>query len=247
MIEKILRQFGLSEKETKVYLALLELGPASVRKIAEQSGINRGTSYDILKSLIDQGLASYFYKEKNQYFVAEDPERLVQVLENKANNLTQLEGEIKAIIPELKSLTKSGQKPVVKFYEGYQGIKSILQDVLEVMSKVVDQDREYLVYSSADISQYLYKEIPDFTEQRIKKKIKVKTIASGEGGKEYGLDERRWLTKEKSSPTYILIYANRVAMISLTTDKKPLGVIIEDNNLATTQKMIHNFIWQKLK
>lgn len=246
MIESILKQFGLSEKEIKVYLALLELGPAPVRKIAQRAGINRGTSYDILKSLISQGLASYFHKEKNQYFVAEDPERLKEVLEDKVNNLKKLEDKIETVIPELKSLIqKSGQKPVVKLYEGHKGIKSILQDVLEVMVK--NKEKEYLIYSSADIRQYLYQEFPNFTEQRIKKGIKVKAIAFGQGGMEEGLDERRWLTKEKSSPAYILIYDHKVAMISINEDKQPLGVIIEDRNLATTQKMIHNFVWQQLK
>ncbi|MCK4799448.1 TrmB family transcriptional regulator, partial [Candidatus Parcubacteria bacterium] len=49
MLEKSLHEFGLKEKEIKIYLALLDLGPSSIRKIAELAKVNRGTSYDILK------------------------------------------------------------------------------------------------------------------------------------------------------------------------------------------------------
>ena len=70
----ILKQLGFSEKEIKVYLTLLKSGPSSVRTLAQVSGINRGTTYDILKSLIAQGLVSYYNKAAHQYFTAESPE-----------------------------------------------------------------------------------------------------------------------------------------------------------------------------
>ena len=49
--EKALAMLGLSAKETAVYTALLSLGPASVRKVGETAGINRGTTYDALRIL----------------------------------------------------------------------------------------------------------------------------------------------------------------------------------------------------
>src|SRR5258708_27934173 len=66
-IEVILKNFGLSEKEISVYLALVELGPSSVREISAKSKVNRGTTYDILRALIKLGIASYYNKESKQY------------------------------------------------------------------------------------------------------------------------------------------------------------------------------------
>ena len=68
-----LKHLGFSEKEIKVYTTLLGLKQASVRQLAMASGVNRGTTYDILKSLMREGMTSYFHKEKKQYFVAESP------------------------------------------------------------------------------------------------------------------------------------------------------------------------------
>jgi HTH-type transcriptional regulator, sugar sensing transcriptional regulator len=221
------------------------LGPAAVRRIAVEAGVNRGTAYDILKSLIDLGLVSYYQQDKHQYFIAEDPERLGEALEKKAAQLKSIQGELTDIIPQLKSIyDKAGTKPVAKFYDGSAGIKIILQDVIAACSH--DQNPAYYAFSSSTIKNILHNAYPEFSDDRIKSGIKVKAISIGPGGQIQGLDERKWLTEKESAPTYTLIYAGKVAMISVDNNNNPLGVIIEDLNLYQTQKMIFEFIWNKL-
>ena len=53
--EEELRKYGLSEKEAKVYLALLKKGPSTVNEIAESADLVRTTTYDILKILREEG------------------------------------------------------------------------------------------------------------------------------------------------------------------------------------------------
>jgi len=245
MFEKILENLGLSEKEVKIYLTSLKLGPASVRRIAEGSEINRGTAYDILRGLIDLGLISYYHQDKKQYFIAEDPKKLKDAIKQKQEKLEETKTEIDRIIPQLRSIyNKAGTKPVVKYYEGYAGMKLILEDVISVSQTV--SDKEYYAFSSSTIKEYLYNVYPNFSKDRIEAGIKVKVISIGPGGETRGLDERKWLTKKESTPTYILIYAGKVAMISVDANSRPIGVIIEDNNIYQTQRMTFEFIWEKL-
>jgi hypothetical protein len=110
-----------------------------------------------------------------------------------------------------------------------------------------EKDKEYFVYSSADIRKYLYKDFASFSDRRIAAKIKMKAIAMGAGGELRGLDERKWLAKANNSPSYIIIYANKVAIISLGRQKTPIAVLIEDSCIAQTQKLIFNQLWQFLK
>ncbi|MBU0707302.1 TrmB family transcriptional regulator [Patescibacteria group bacterium] len=244
-IERNLQKFGFSDKEISVYLALLQQGPSSVRKIATAAKVNRGTTYDILKSLRQRGLVSYYHQDKHQYFVAEDPEKLKQLHDTKQQELDESKKELKDLIPELKSIyEKQDDKPVVKFYEGHSGIKTILTDVLDTMSSV--SQKKYCVYSSFNIRSYLYYDFPNFSKERIKRKISVKIIALGEGGEPLGLDERRWLSQKKGSPTYIIIYDKKTALISVTKDKIPMGIIIEDSGLAQTQKFLFEQQWKNL-
>ncbi len=245
MVERILEKIGLNEKEIKIYLSCLRLGPSSVRNIAQESEINRGTTYDILKNLKEMGLVSYYHKDKNQYFIAEDPKKIEDVLEQKKKQLVETKKEIEKIIPELKSIYNNAKnKPVAKFYEGYSGIKLILHDVLHTLRD--SGEKEYYVYSSSEIKDYLYNVYPQFSADRIKEDIKVKVVSIGPGGEMRGLDERKWLTKEESTPTYTLIYSGKVAMISIDKNQRPIGVIVEDVNIYQTQKMIFDFVWEKL-
>lgn len=262
MIVENLLQFGLDEKEISVYLSLISLGPAPAGSISRKSQVNRGTTYDILERLREEGLVS-FYKQyqhglgqdgkdqKKQYFVAEPPQKLVNAIENKKRNLDTLKLHISKSLPELESLyEKSGARPVAKYYEGSAGLRIILQDVLASLSQfgrgTEGEGMTYYVYSSADIKNYLYKAYPNFNKDRLKAKISNQVIAFGKGGELVGLDERRCMSEKDSTPTYMIIYAGKVAMISLSATGEPAGVIIEDQGLYETQKMIFEFVWNKL-
>lgn len=255
-INIILKKIGLTEREINVYLALLESGAISIRKIAEASGFNRGTTYNILKDLQKEGLVSFYHKDTKQKFVAEDPEKLLKVLSDRSNEMQKAKEQIAEIMPELKSLqNKEGNKPVTKFYEGTDGIKFILDDILGFVGKSnlppsilkrrvsKKENKEYYVYSAAAVRDDVYKAYPDFTNKRIKNNIKVKTISLSKGGATYGMDERKWLNTEQESPTYIIIYANKCAFISRDNSNNPVGVIIENKMIYETQKIIFMNLW----
>jgi len=246
-IGKILEQTGLTSKEAKLYLTLLELGPTAIRKIAEKAEINRGTTYESLKKLQKMGLVSYFHQGKKQHFVSEDPKVLTNLIARKKTEIREAENLLPDIISDLSSLSKkAGGPPTVKFYENYSGVRTILENVLDSVKKL--SKREYVAYSSSSISPFLYH--PDaflnFTEERVKRKISVRIIASGPGGTIHGHDERKWLTKKESAPVYKLIYGGKVAMISVGANRIPHGLIIEDSGIYKTELLIFNSLWKYL-
>lgn len=246
-IQVILKDFGLSEKEIAVYLAVVELGKGSAREIAIKSAVNRGTTYDILKSLIQLGIVSYFNKETKQYFVAEQPEKLLLAIDQKKEDLSEVRKNIEKSLPFIKTLfEKQGGKPTVMLYEGVKGVRTILQDVLESM--IQTKQKIYYVYSSAELSQNVRLAFPDFSAERVKKKIAVQTISFGKGGHLNGLDARKFipLAKKETRDTYEIIYAGKVAHISLDDSENPVGVVIQNQAIYHTQKMIFEFNWSKL-
>ena len=90
-----LENLGLSQREISTYLALLKLGSASIRDIAAQTGINRGTTYETLKDLAGKGVVSYFPKGKRRIFSAEPPEKLLELAEEKRQSLDATIEEMK--------------------------------------------------------------------------------------------------------------------------------------------------------
>lgn len=258
-IQVILKNFGLSEKEIAVYLALVELGPSSVRDISAKSKVNRGTSYDILKSLITLGVVSYYNKESKQYFIAEQPEKLLSAIDQKKEDLEEVRKNIEQSLPLIKTLfEKQGGKPVVKFYEGSKGVRQIFEDVLgevssaaaKAMADKSEADKLYYLYSSATAEhrKNVYGAMPDFSEKRIKKGIKVKIISLGEGGHLVGLDERKQmpLNSKDLKATHEIIYAGKIAHISIDQNGEPVGVVIQNEEIYNMQKTIFEFNWKKL-
>lgn len=230
-----------------MYIALVDSGPSPVRAIAQKSGVNRGTAYDVLKDLMAQGLASYFNKQTKQYFAAEPPQKLVDAIAAKQQQLESIKQEVTTNLPELQALfEREGGRPQVKLYEGMKGIRQILEDVLQTVSG--SHDKVYYVYSSSTLRKNVYEAMPEFTTARIAKKINVRTIALGQGGQLVGLDERKWLPGGQDlQATYELIYGSKVAHISLDTSAEPVGVIIDNTAIHETQKLIFENLWQKLE
>lgn len=247
-LKEILEEFGLSDKETKVYLSLLELGPSPARAVARSSGVNRGTAYDLLKKLVDEGLAS-FYRKGKHHFAAEPPERLIEALEDKQKHLERLKGKVTEKLPQFKAMfVQQGGRPTIRVYEGFKGVKKILEDILNTLSE--RKDKEYYVYSSGTQKdrQSIYHDLPDFNIKRIEKGIKVRTISLGDGGSLSGLDDRKWLGggKTKTTTTHTIMYGGKIAHIGLDDSGYAFGVIIENEGIYETQKLIFEQNWKRL-
>ena len=128
---------------------------------------------------------------------------------------------------------------------GKGGIRFILGDVLSSVSST--STKEYCIYSATKASEDINNAYPDYTKDRIKKRIKVKVISLVKGGDTHGLDERRWLGTNNVSATYIFIYSGKCAFISRDAQGTPVGVIIENKMIFETQKIIFKELWKKLK
>lgn len=240
----LLKKIGFSDKSAKIYLALLGLGPSSIRNLAEFTSLNRGTTYDTVKWLQEKGLVNYYQQDTKQYFVAEDPEKLHQLIERQQTELAEAGQKLEKTVPELQALyNRGGERPVARYYERKE-INQILEDVLNICEQT--GENLYRIYSAVGIREYLYDNFETFSDVRIAKDIAVRVVAIGDGGELRGLDERKWLKMEIKTPTYIIIYPGKTAYISLDAKKELVGVVIENEGVYQTQKVIFDELWERL-
>src|SRR3989344_6596845 len=123
MLEKYLQDIGLSDKEATAYLTLLAVENASVLDLAKKTGIKRPTVYVILKSLSKKGLVSETTIGKKTHYQAEPAERLETFVERRKLALEEAGSLLKDLIPQIKSMSReAGEKPIVKYFEGKEGI-----------------------------------------------------------------------------------------------------------------------------
>jgi len=244
----LLLSLDLSRNDALTYAALLQIDTVSIRKIAAYTGINRGTTYEALKRLVTLGLISVKRRGQREYYTAESPEKIYDLIRDKRRDLLDASTVAKNIVPDLLNKhAPSLGRPVVRYYEGDDGVVTILKDVLQTCRGM--KDPHYYVYSDSRIRMYLYREFPQFTDRRVAEGIKVKVIAVGEGGELAQHAERKWLPAGKDEDnvsSYVLIYGNKMAVISISSDLTPYGVIIKDSNTAALQRLIFEQLWGTL-
>lgn len=244
-----LLKLGLSEDEIMVYHALLgEVESTSIRGLATITGLNRGAVYEALKGLVSFNLVSFNRKGDRKYYFAERPYHIYDLIETKKHELEILEVRAKSLVPRLQAISKRhNEKPIVRFYEHDEGVVSILRDLLKTTSGL--NPREYYAYSSRAIRPYMYRSFPNFNQQRTKLGIHAKVIKIGEGaGPVIPFDECKWLKESGSeySASYSFIYGDKVAMVSVSADETPYGVIIQEPGVAIMQKLLFDKLWKSL-
>lgn len=243
-IPRILKKSGLEEREAKLYLAALELGGGTVQKISKQAGLGRVGSYYTLEKLVSQGLFSVAYERKRQRFIPESPKRLVELAKERTQELVQS-------LPEILSLTNTiSNKPVIRYFEGHEGIAQVLFDPLETLLKFSKKDRIIYAYVSAESAFYaLPEEQERFIQKRISLKIPIKWIAPNtelarelKEKDEQSYREMRLVPPNHFSlPTEMNIYGNKVSLIGEKGTQ--IAVTIEHPEIAKTQREIFDLAW----
>ncbi|HLD56857.1 MAG TPA: helix-turn-helix domain-containing protein [archaeon] len=239
--EEALKDFGLTEKEIKVYLALLRKGQITVNEIAVSTGLNRTSTYDILQNLVERGIASHVIKAGVKYFEAADPQTFLFALDEKREKLN-------SVIEELQTIRKTiTEKPKVEMFEGKEGIKSMMDDIIRTKQPVVAISSKYPI--SDIISFYM----PQFVKNRLKNKIPIKLLSSVKRRYEAWkpndkkeMRETRFSPKTKDMPNAIYTYGNKVAIFNTRPDA-PMGVLIENKDFADSMKILFNIVWEANK
>lgn len=242
MLEQELISIGLNEKEAKVYLSALELGQSTVQQIAQKAAVNRATAYFIIDALMQRGLVSSFHKGKKQFFIASDPERLIEILEQEKENIEKKKENLKKLLPQLQSLNNKHEgKPVVKYYEGKAGISAMVDEFLKTEKTTI-----HMAYSMDAIKKvFSDKELASWRSKRLNRNIKTKTIYTNKEGAllDIANTTRKRIPFDKFPITCdIAIYDNKARIASL--GERLGGIIIEDKEIAASLRAILDLAWE---
>ena len=235
-----MQERGMSEKESQIYLTVLELWSAPASVVARRTSIKRVTAYSILKDLERQGVAQAIEKKGMQYFIVVDPTKLLEKLEDKAKRFEQK-------IPELMALTdKYSNKPRVQYFEGMSGIREMYDDLLSSETEIC----AFLWFDDVpeQLHEYL---IDDFLPRRIWAKISVRAILSPSERNcayvwldETSLKESIMIEHELYDfASEINLYGPDKIMFSLFTESEMWGVILHSPKMYQGMKSIFEVVW----
>ncbi len=231
-MEEMLKEFGLTKLESKVYMTLLDLGPSLASIITRRSGIHRRSVYDALERLMQKGLVGYITTNNKKYFEVSDPERLIELMKER-------EDKIKDIMPKLKEkYERTIQKSETLFFRGKNGLKTVFEDQIATKKEILVLGASSLAY---DILKYYFHW---FDKRRVEKKIKVKLLynESARNKIKVKLAEIKYLPQEFSNPTAINIYGDRVAIVHWSKEN-PFVILIKDQEIAESYRNYFNALW----
>ncbi len=122
-LAKLLEDSGFTQKESLVYLALLELKQGTVRNITKITGLKRPIIYVILEGLIKRGYASEIPDKKINTYKALDPSVILKRLQITAKNFSEM-------LPLLQTLCNKGKtRPKIQYLESKEAIWKIYEDM----------------------------------------------------------------------------------------------------------------------
>ncbi len=237
--ETALKEFGLTDKETLVYLELLKLGKIKLQELAKRIDLPRTTIYNTLNYLHVKGLVSKIVKGNVNYFKAVEPSKMIDTINQKKETIL-------SVLPELESLKgQIKESSSVEIYEGFKGISTILLDVFK-------KKQQTYYFGSYSKSVEVLKHLPDhFRTLRLDNKIPAKIVIDKYDEETFHkksykkTTEMRFNNSLKDFPCMIFIYGNKVAMYTL--EGELIGIIISNKELSNAMKMIFDIYWANAK
>ena len=248
MDTKILEDIGLTEGETKVYLALLRMGATKTGPLAKEAQVSSSKVYKILDRLIKKGLAGHVTKGKIKYFTAMEPKRVLEYIEEREKTLQEKKDLIKKIIPQLELEQKlAGKKTEAAIYDGFKAVTNFFRGIIDELKP----GEEYKVLGAT------YGDIPGLRaffhnhhQKRAAKKIKLRMLANHDVKESiekttYKNAEIRFLPQYLITPMEIVFYKNRVFIVLWT--KSPVGFLLENEEAVKSFRAYFDTFWNIAK
>lgn len=227
-----LKEAGLTENESKVYLALIDLGPSPAGQISRKTGLHRRTVYDTTEMLIKKGLIGYILKNNRRLFQAASPQRFIDIINEKRDFL-------EPIIQGLnEKFNKIKEKEETNFYKGKEGLKYIFEDQLN-FNEILILGASLKAY---EILQFYFKW---YDKTRREKKIKTRIIAQDKKIKRIPLSEIRYIPEKYSNPVSVNIYGDKTAIILWANN--PFGIVIKNKEVSDAYKNYFELLWKMAK
>lgn len=237
-IKQLLADVGLLPSESKVYLATLELGPATVQHIAKKANISRTAAYEAIEMLRKRGLMTSTVSGKRALYASEDPHRIVSYLKAEQQKFASTLTDIEQVIGTLH-LMAGGIKPAVKVYEGEEALPAYFDQLAKA-----NPTSMFEISNLDDVYAHLNSETIQASRKAVSWKD-IKTLRLLHRGEiRHERPDVQYCKLEDSFGEFhgdISIYDNFVSLMTFVGH--PVVVILESKSVADTMRTLFNAAW----
>ena len=191
---------GVSELETKIYLALLDNGEMSPYQIAKKVDISRSSIYNALQHMVNKGMVEEVPEETVMY-LAQDPEVLIR----------KLEGDYKKNISDaLHGLKAYMETSYEEKYSILHGKEIILERVRKIIRNA---GQEIFINTDIDLNE-LRDELSDAAKRNVRVIVFsfIKQEINCEGVEIYSHERER--TSDNTNTRLMIVADDDIAVIA---------------------------------
>lgn len=241
-MEQELRDFGLSDNEIKVYLALLNKGAMKPTELAKHTGFARPYIYDVLQRLQEKGITGTVVQNQKRCYTALPPKQFVEISKQRLEALEKVVENLEKMRLNLP------QKMQVEVQTGKYVFRTLLNDILIHLKKGDEAifygiDDDFLITMDPLIKPRLDQYLAKIVRNGITERIIVK-----EGNRilpQAKTTTYRFLPPATLGNLAFVAYADRLA-IFLWGEPNYL-IFIQNKNVATSYRNQFNILWEKAK
>jgi HTH-type transcriptional regulator, sugar sensing transcriptional regulator len=246
MIEKMFNDFGLTSYETKVYLALIELGESTTGYILNKAGIHSGKIYQILESLKKKGFVSEITKNGVKKYSPVEPNEILEFFKEKRRQVDEKEKLFKEILPELTNKINGKKEKIhIEIFTDMAGMKKAFDKEIKLYEKGrilrINGITDYNKHSKKFVDYFKYNLFPI----REKAQIEIRKIVDKQAKTNFHEKKVKIKFLDYSS---IITFNNieNLTIISVWT-KEPLFITIESEEMSKGFEENFELLWKIAK
>jgi sugar-specific transcriptional regulator TrmB len=249
MLDSILQNIGLNEKEGRVFLEVLGHGEQPASAIAKLMGMPRNTTRFVMDRLVERGLVKKKVVGNGQFYSAEEPESLIHILEKKRIDenarIDRQIADLKGVMAELETRLKTERsKPKVTFYEGDEGLMSAYDDTLGSSETI----RSFACYDM--MIEKLNDYFKSYFERRVKNRIPIRWIHPDTPRDiEEAKRDKKEMREGHLIPHGQYYFTPEIQLydgkLNITSLRERLGIIIESRELYDALAVAFELAWKE--
>jgi hypothetical protein len=191
-----------------------------------------------------KGLVSYVIKNSKKFFIAAEPEKMKEYLNEEMDKIKENKEKLNSILPQLSAMAafpKTATK--VEVFEGKEGLKVFLRDIMKSAKEVLVTGIDDSRYEEA-LPVFMSKYFKELKSRNIKERV-ITADRPGIFQFKTAVTAYRFLPEKEFNPTNTFIYKNKVAIV--IWDFPPIVIRMENKNLARTYKEHFEHLWKIAK
>lgn len=240
---ELLHELGLSDKEARTYLAILELGTSSIGAIADRAKVKRTSIYNFIQHLVELGLISRSMLRGRNYYTALPPTRLLSLQQERAQRL-------ESMLPEfLSSFNAAQNKPRISYLEGPEQMRNIVREEPRCKSEAL------YIWTGRDIMEMIggVRFMTEIDKARIAKGVRIRVVRfrdkdvrfpTSAHGEKYLREIRFAPPNFKISMSMGIYDTGKVGFFS--SKAEGFGILIESKELEVLMRALFQSFWSGL-